>query len=98
MHRDERRACCPQCGQLLLGVRAGVALGPFKSRIFDAVERAGRDGINSDDLFDLIYRDRPSGREALKSNVHLINELLVSTDYRIRGSRGTEHVYRLVRE
>lgn len=98
MHRDERRACCPHCGQPLAGVRLGVHLGAFRARIFDSIKRAGRDGIDSDALFDLIYRDRPSSRQALKSNVHLINGLLVSTDYRIRGSRGSEHVYRLVRE
>jgi hypothetical protein len=104
MHRDERRACCPTCGQRLAGVRLGVALGAFRARIFDAVKRAGRDGIATETLFDLIYHERPSSRQALKSNIHLINGLLVSTDWRIRAERessskgagaGDVFVYRL---
>lgn len=72
-------------------LRAGVVMPPLKARIFDAVKRAGPDGIGWHDLFCLIYSDSPSGvrpRWRLKSHMPQINEMLEGTGYRIHGCGG----------
>lgn len=85
---------CHYCRQPLPEVRVGTRLTPLKARIFDLVQRAGPDGIDGRDLFDLVYGDgeRPE-MNALKSHVNQINESIEDSGYVIRG-RGT---YRLVR-
>ena len=37
---------CPLCHQPYPEVRLGVCLPPLKARIFDAISRAGADGID----------------------------------------------------
>jgi hypothetical protein len=94
---------CPLCGQVLPQVRCGAILGPIKSRVFDIVSRAGRDGINSDDLFTSVYNENVSvgkgirqtrSRKTLHNHVHQINELIEGAGYRIVHSSGA---YRLKR-
>jgi len=64
---------CPHCGQIRR-LRYGAQLGPIATRIVDAIERAGADGISPSDLFDLIYADRPGrGRSALSGYISVIN-------------------------
>jgi hypothetical protein len=77
--------CCPTCHQVLPETRLGVRLTPLKARIFDAVRRGGRDGIDRADLFELIFGGEPHSRETLKAHIFQINELLEDTGYRITG-------------
>lgn len=76
-------------------MRFGITFGGIAVRIIDAVRRAGRDGIAHDDLFDLIYRDRPSNRSALKAYVNRINEMLAMTSSGTVIHGGTRQPYRL---
>lgn len=85
---------CHYCGQPLPEVRMGARLTLMKARVFDLVQRAGPDGIDGRDLFDITYAGQEApGRDALKSHVKQINELIEGSGYMIRGY-GT---YRLVR-
>jgi|SRR5215203_3905552 len=69
-----RARICQHCGQAIPEIRFGARLGPIAARIFDAVQRSGADGIDPDDLFELIYADRPGRkRSALKGYVRQIN-------------------------
>ena len=74
-------------------MRLGVRLTPLKARIFDAIKRAGKDGIEGDDLFRLIFGERPVKRSCLKAHVWQINDLLEESGYHITGRRG----FRLIR-
>jgi hypothetical protein len=61
--------CCPYCNQTLPEIRLGVRLTPLKARIFDLVQRGGRDGIDRADLFDIIFGDGEHSRETLKAHI-----------------------------
>lgn len=93
---------CPQCGQKLLPPeREGCGLTPLKARIYDAVKRAGPDGIAWHDLFALIYGGCVRGstsRQRLKSHVWQINDLLEDSGWRIGGYGGTYILRRVVRD
>jgi hypothetical protein len=78
-------AHCQLCGQRLPETRMGVKLSPLKARIFDAVRRAGRIGIDGDELFALVFAGRDVKRSVLKSHVSQINDALAGTDVVIRG-------------
>lgn len=91
---DEKLPRCPHCDQLLIQVRHGVRLGPLAIRIYDAVHRAGANGIDCDDLFSLAYAGRVATRRALKAYVSRINEKISEAPVRIKCSNGS---YRLVK-
>jgi DNA-binding winged helix-turn-helix (wHTH) protein len=86
---------CAHCGQELPEIRAGVRLPALKARIFDAVARAGRDGIDGNDLFDLFLKDRGVQRNVLKVHIYQINEFLVDTNCTIATVKGRYPAYRL---
>jgi hypothetical protein len=65
----------------------------FKARLFDLIQRAGIDGIPSDDLFSLLYPGGGGSRQTLKAHVWQINEMITDEGYRIDG-RGSS--YRLI--
>src|SRR5262245_9687581 len=98
---------CPCCGQSLPEIRLGVELPPLKARIFDLVQRGGRDGIATSDLFDLVYNSncpngkgiREAGRtpKSIGTHINQINEAIENSGYRIVGRRGVGGAYRLVR-
>lgn len=79
---------CPTCGQVLRDDRVGIRMPRVKTRIFDAIRRAGPDGIYGDDLFDLCLRARNVQRETLKAHIYQLNELLVETKFVIRRHAG----------
>jgi hypothetical protein len=85
-------------------MRLGIRLNPIKARIFDALKRAGPDGIETEMLFDLIYAGRPTQRTTLKSQIWQLNALLreAETGLRIRGDRGgdptSSRCFRMVKE
>jgi hypothetical protein len=75
---------CEACGQPLPDRRLGVRMSPFKARLFDIVERAGLDGIASDDLFSVLFADRGVTRKSMRAHIWQINDALADTGYRIR--------------
>jgi hypothetical protein len=97
MLAGERKATCPHCGRAWGGIRHGVTFGGIAVRIIDAVERAGPDGIESDALLELVYGNRPSKRDALKSYVYAINDRLAEVGCKVRIYAGRQCVYRLVK-
>jgi len=92
---------CYHCGQEIPEeqLRCGVRLSLLKTRIFDIIERAGRDGISGNDLFAMTLEIRGAKRNVLKTHVHQINDRLESSDSRIEVSRndvnGHDAIYRL---
>lgn len=91
-----RGPTCPTCGHALK-TRVGVELSEQQGAIFDAIQRAGPDGITPRDLHDSIYGDRSVQRTAISTHVAHINDRLASTDHRIKGGQGKYSTYRLVR-
>jgi hypothetical protein len=89
---------CPHCGRPFGGVRYGLTFGPLAITIIDTIKRAGPDGIDTDALFEIVYRDRPAKRTALKGYVRLINHWLDGFGVRIVSSAKGGRVvsYRLV--
>ena len=77
--------CCAKCGQPLL-TRYGVELPRRKAELFDYIERTGKRGISRAALADIFYpRTHPEAAKlSISSHIHQINDLLVSTDTRIR--------------
>jgi hypothetical protein len=96
---------CSYCGQALPEFRLGCRLPDLKARIFDLVSRAGRDGIQGDDLFAAAYDDQPvrwkherAKRNTLKAHVHGINSSIRRAGYQIVCSgRNASSLYRLER-
>jgi hypothetical protein len=78
---------CPYCGHEMPEIRLGVRLPALKARIFDLIQRGGRDGIDRRDLLGIINTDRekPICHSTLKAHLFQINELLADTGYRITG-------------
>lgn len=92
---------CPYCDQVLPEFRLGIRLPPLKARIFDLVQRGGRDGIELEDLWALTYNgNSPKDhgnrgerkRSTLRMHVFQINEEIADAGYRIVCSGGS---YRL---
>ena len=80
-----RLIACPYCNQPLPEIRLGVRLTPLKARIFDLIQRGGRDGIDRGDLFDIVFGGTGQCRATLKAHIHQINELIEDTGYQIIG-------------
>jgi hypothetical protein len=87
------RTQCPHCGQTLPTTRLGMVMSPLKAKIFDAVARAGVNGIPCHALYELIFVGRNSSRETLKAHIWQINELIADEGRRIVSDR---ELYRLV--
>jgi hypothetical protein len=80
---SDRRLVCSHCGQ---PIRCGVPLTPLKARLFDAIERAGADGIETGDLVSLFdNRQHPMHPATLKAHVNQINALIKAKGFVIRG-------------
>jgi hypothetical protein len=82
---------CPRCHRPWPEVRLGVPLTQLKARIFDAIRRAGPDGIASGAIIEELAL--PVSRTTLKAHVWQINERLADSGYQIVGRNG----YRLQR-
>jgi hypothetical protein len=74
-------------------MRFGVAFSELKARLIDTIRRAGEDGISTDDILSLVFSDRniPS-RLTVKAHIAQVNDLLASTDFRVR-SRLRRYVF-----
>jgi hypothetical protein len=74
-------------------MRYGAPFGPQAIRILDTIKRAGRGGIDYDELFERTYSDRPSKRTALKGQILQINKKLeASCRVQISGRGGKYHL------
>jgi hypothetical protein len=90
-----RQRHCPYCNQTLPEFRLGVKLAPIKAALYDLVCRAGQEGIDSADLFALLYADdrrkwsRDNGRQysALKAHIAQLNNEIAHAGYRIVSAR-----------
>ena len=71
--------------------RLGIPLTPLKARIFDAIRRAGPDGIGGDAIIQEL--GLPVSRTTLKAHVWQINTRLAENGYKIVGYGG----YRLLK-
>ncbi len=82
---------CTTCGQVLPEIRLGARLTELKAMIFDAIRKAGVEGIQT---LNLLERANLAGlsRQSLKSHVHQINELIEESGFRIYGrGRGKQN-------
>jgi hypothetical protein len=77
---------CPTCHRPWPEVRLGVPLTPLKVRIFDAIRRAGPNGIAGDAIIQEL--GLPVSRATLKAHVWQINERLAESGYQIVGRGG----------
>src|SRR5690349_23314750 len=89
---------CPHCGQPMT-VRFGVKLPPKKAEFLDMIEQVtkGRGGIELESLASVFYPGVSKTVAKQRAKVHIcqINDLLLSTDYRIVNRDG---LYRLVEQ
>lgn len=67
---------CPTCGQSMPVERLGVAMSPFKAKIFDAIQGSGKTGIPSDELYNSIFK--PRSRNCMKAHIWQINAMIAS--------------------
>jgi hypothetical protein len=78
--------CCPHCNQPLPEIRLGVKLSPLKARIFDLIQRGGKDGVDKRDIFDIVYAEEKGAKlPTLKTHIYQINEVIGDEGYRIVG-------------
>lgn len=95
---------CKCCGQTLPSEEPfGVRLTPQQERIAIAVRRAGRHGILSDDLIDVLYSNDPNGgvdtaRTVLHVQINRLNKTLKPVGKKIsclsRGAHPGEYVFK----
>jgi predicted transcriptional regulator len=80
-------------------MRAGVKLTPLKTAIFDAVKRAGDEGITTLSLASTVYEGRKCpAYNTVKAHVWQINEILEETNVVITNDhRGNQASWRLER-
>lgn len=88
-----RDKCCAACGQTIPEpLSVGVKLSPIRTRIFEAVRRAGAGGICRDDLMDVVYGNAadggPGSANVIAAHVAQINKLLAPLGRRIASDRG----------
>src|SRR5262245_58822954 len=69
-----KRRYCPQCGKPIPEERLGLKFTPLKARIFDAINRAGPDGISGYQLVNDL--NLPVTQNTLKAHIWQINEQL----------------------
>lgn len=86
------QARCPYCGTEIEGTLALPLMSLRKKRILDAVTKAGRAGIKSDDLLVRMYGDdewpTPGGPIVLRVQINYLNKILAPHGKRIRGIKG----------
>lgn len=91
---------CECCGQeIRTDIDLGVKLSRGDRTIVNAVHKAGKNGILTPRLFDILYSDDPdggpeTGMKTLHTRVHLLNRKIKPAGYYIRGEHsGGERVY-----
>src|SRR5262245_4464219 len=80
---------CECCGQALPIERLGVRMTALKAHLFDVIQRAGPDGIQTADLFWIVFGERKAtSRKTLYAHVHQLNEALADQGWCINGGGG----------
>ena len=79
-------------------VRCGVPMSALKARIFDNIKRGGRNGIDTDILFGIVFDGRKATKDSLKSHIQQINDRIEDEGWRIVGKKGRGGNYRLVKQ
>jgi hypothetical protein len=72
----------------------------YQKQIFEAVQKAGKNGIHSERLFDFLYGHDPNGGpdfKTLAAIVACLNRKLKPHGVKIFAGRGGDRVYRLVK-
>jgi hypothetical protein len=87
---------CSCCHQPLPEIRAGVRLSPLKAHIFDAIKRAGVDGIPLEVVNTLVFDGRTTAVN-VRNHVHQINDALAGSGLQLSG-QDPRGFYRIVRE
>jgi hypothetical protein len=78
-------AWCPYCGQTIHNIRLGVHFPPLKAAIVDRIKAAGDIGVSSVEIITDLYHDRRAvAPSTIKAHANQINDLLASTDWRLR--------------
>jgi hypothetical protein len=101
---------CPACGHPIrdwVHVRTSPlpgedfpALKRYQKQIFEAVQKAGKNGIHSERLFYLLYSHDPNGGpnfSGLAAIVAHLNRKLKPHGVKVFAGRGGDRVYRLVK-
>ena len=82
---------CPCCGQRIL-IRFGIKFQPKKADILDMINNLtqGRGGIDAETLGWVFYpgESKIKAKQRIKAHICQINDMLVSTDYRIENGNG----------
>ena len=71
----------------------------YQRRIYEAVKKAGNNGIHSERLFDLLYSHDPDGGPDFKSlavNIWQLNRKLKPHGVKVFAGRGGDRVYRFI--
>jgi len=90
---------CKCCGQTLPLSALDIPMADGQKKLVEAVRRAGKHGIATDRLFDVLYGDDidggpQSGVKTLHVRVCTVNRLLRKHGYRISGNHtGSRHAY-----
>lgn len=81
---------CPHCKQAIM-VRYGVTLTKRRVEIFDAIERAGKEGITLERLAAMLYPgdNEEIAKHRVRVHVPRLNDVLVETTVRIESMPGT---------
>lgn len=80
----------------------GVKMSALKARIVDMVLQGGQDGVEVNEVFKTVFRERGCSPHTLKAHVWQINQLLADGGHRIIAFRehNQHHVfdrYRMIR-
>lgn len=81
--------CCHACGQTLPEEGpSGLKLRGTKKVLFERVKKAGKNGIDSDVLFNYVWGNVPSSPTKCTMHQHLsrLNSILVDFRLKIKGS------------
>lgn len=87
---DGFKPCCPECGQPMF-TKFGVRFPPQSAAILNMIEDVtkGRGGIEGETLAFVFFPGVPKkvAAQRVRSHVWQINEMLISTDWRIVNAR-----------
>ena len=88
------KPCCPECGQPML-MKFGVRFQPKSASMLNRIEDAtkGRGGIECETLAYVFFPGVPKkvAQQRVRTHVWQINEMLVSTNWRVVNARKCKH-------
>lgn len=87
---------CPTCKQTLpRPTHYGLKLTSGYRQLLEAVQRAGPEGIDAHDLFDIVYPGEDGGADnnTLRMRIYHLNKMLVPAKRRIASQGSTTRSY-----